>query len=585
MEQCENQVDSAPEDLEEGSENLRGYRLARDRQRRVIKPPARFGHSDMVSYALSIAEELEYQEPRDYREAINSPEKEKWIAAMQEEIDSLLKNGTWVLVDKPRLQKLVGCKWIFKRKIEVTEAGEQVRYKARLVAKGFTQKEGIDFNEVFSPVVKHTSIRILLSMVNQFDMELQQLDVKTAFLNGDLEETIFMAQPECFELPETRDKVYLLKRSLYGLKQSPRQWYLKFDEYMLSLNYSRSQYDSCVYFKRPENGKPIYLLLYVDDMLIASQSKSEVEQLKSDLKIRFEMKDLGSARRILGMDIARNRSKGSLWLTQSDYIEKVVRRFNMNEARSVSVPIAQGVKLTEKGKPQNSEKRAQMSNIPYANGIGSIMYTMVCTRPDLAHCISVLSRFMADPGRQHWESLKWTFRYMNGHKSIGIQFQRVEDSTQDPLMGFVDSDYAANVDSRKSQSGFVFVLYGAAVSWKSSLQSVVALSTTEAEYMAMTEAVKEAMWLKGIMEEFGVEQKSVVIKCDNQSALHLSKHQVFHERSKHIDVRMHFIRDIISKGDVKVEKVHTDHNAADMLTKALPVNKFRHCLDLIGMTS
>lgn len=221
----------------------------------------------------------------------------------------------------------------------------------------------------------------------------------------------------------------------------------------------------------------------------------------------------------------------------------------------------------------------QMSTVPYVNMVGSIMYTMVCTRLDIAHAMSVISRYMENPGKHHWNALKWILRYLKGTTGIGIVFKRSDDLKKDALVGYVDSDYATNVDNRRSQSGYIFNLYGTAVSWKSSLQSVVPLSTTEGEYMeiAITEAVKEGIWLTWMIGDFGIIQKSVSIFYDSQSALHLAKHQVFHERSKHIDVRHHFVRDVVSKGVVKMLKVLTEENATDMLTKSLPIAKFKHC--------
>ncbi|XP_042035235.1 secreted RxLR effector protein 161-like [Salvia splendens] len=224
-----------------------------------------------------------------------------------------------------------------------------------------------------------------------------------------------------------------------------------------------------------------------------------------------------------------------------------------------------------------------MDRIPYASIIGSIMYTMVCTRPDLAHAKSVVSRFMADPGIEHWHALKWLMRYLKGTTDYAIVFRRNKSQGGDQLIGFLDSDYAVSYDTRKLQSGYVLTLNGAAVSWKSCLQLVVALSATEAEYIALAEAVKESFWLKGILGDFGVKQDSVEIKCDSASAICLTKHQTFHQRSKHVDVRLHFIRDEVNKGAVRVAKVSTDDNASDMLTKVIPGTKLRYCLELIGL--
>ncbi|RVW69880.1 Retrovirus-related Pol polyprotein from transposon TNT 1-94 [Vitis vinifera] len=302
------------------------------------------------------SEEIVDMEPKTYQEAINSNETDQWVKVVQEEMDSLRKNETWELVTKPKDRKLVGSKWVFKRK-QGTLGDDAPRYKARLVAKGFSQKEAHE------------------------DLELDQLDVKTAFLHGELDELIYMQPPEGFGEGIKDGQVCLLKKSFYGLKQSPRQWYKRLDKYMLDIGFNRSSHDGCVYFKLNEDIM-VYLLLYVDDMRVACQERRHLEQVKEMLKAKFEMKDLGSAKRILGMEIERDRSKRVLRLSQKSYIK---------------------------------------------------------------------------------------------------------------LQGFVDVDYAGNIDTRKSLTGYVFTVFGGAVSWKANLQSVVALSTTEVEYMAMIEAVKEAI--------------------------------------------------------------------------------------------
>lgn len=237
------------------------YSLCRDRERKKIKPPQRFGYADMIAYALNAASMVTDEEPRSYEEAMESKDHEKWQHAMVEGMKSLYKNQTWKLVEKPNGVKLVGSKWIFKRK-EGIPGSEPPRYKARLVTKGFTRREGVDFNEIFSPAVKHCSIRVLLAMVAQFDMYLELMDIKTAFLNGELEEKIFMKQPEGFVVKNKESWVCLLQKSLYGLKLSPRQWYKCFDSFILSIKYKRSNFDSCVYYKKLDNSNYIYLLLY-----------------------------------------------------------------------------------------------------------------------------------------------------------------------------------------------------------------------------------------------------------------------------------------------------------------------------------
>ncbi|CAJ2674023.1 unnamed protein product [Trifolium pratense] len=554
------------------------YQLARDRERRVIRPPNRLGYADLICYALNAAEEVQDSEPKNFREASESIDSQDWLKAMNEEMLSLEKNQTWKLVPLPKNKRVVGSKWVFKRK-EGIPGAEAPRYKARLVAKGFTQVEGIDYNEIFSPVVKHCSIRVLMAIVNMYDLELEQMDVKTAFLHGELEETIYMQQPEGFV--KDNSKVCLLKKSLYGLKQSPRQWYRRFDDFLLKTGFVRSNYDSCVYMMKRNEKVILYLLLYVDDILMASSDKQEIQQLKEKLNGEFEMKDLGNAKRILGMDILRDRSKGELFLSQHDYLKKVVERFRMTDSKVVNTPLGHHSKLSIKQCPQSEDERKKMESTPYASGVGSIMYGMVCSRPDLSYAISVVSRFMANPGQVHWQALKWVLRYLNGSLKGGLKYTRT-DPGRDALEGYVDADYAGNIDTRKSLSGFVFTLFGTAVTWKANQQSVVALSTTQAEYIALVEGVKEAIWLKGMIGEMGISQGCVKIHCDNQSAIHLANHQVYHERTKHIDIRLHFVRDMIETKEIMVEKIASEENPADMFTKSLPRAKFKHCLDLIN---
>ncbi|CAJ2640159.1 unnamed protein product [Trifolium pratense] len=554
------------------------YQLARDRERRVIKPPNRLGYADLICYALNAAEEVQDSEPKNFREASESIYSKDWLKAMNEEMLSLEKNQTWKLVPLPKNKRVVGSKWVFKRK-EGIPGVEAPRYKARLVAKGFTQVEGIDYNEIFSPVVKHCSIRVLMAIVNMYDLELEQMDVKTAFLHGELEETIYMQQPEGFV--EDNSKVCLLKKSLYGLKQSPRQWYRRFDDFLLKTGFVRSNYDSCVYMMKRNEKVILYLLLYVDDILMASSDKHEIQKLKEKLNGEFEMKDLGNAKRILGMDILRDRSKGELFLSQHDYLKKVVERFRMTDSKVVNTPLGHHSKLSIKQCPQSEDERKKMESTPYASGVGSIMYGMVCSRPDLSYAISVVSRFMANPGQVHWQALKWVLRYLNGSLKGGLKYTRT-DPGRDALEGYVDADYAGNIDTRKSLSGFVFTLFGTAVTWKANQQSVVALSTTQAEYIALVEGVKEAIWLKGMIGEMGISQGCVKIHCDSQSAIHLANHQVYHERTKHIDIRLHFVRDMIETKEIMVQKIASEENPADMFTKSLPRAKFKHCLDLIN---
>ncbi|GJR20718.1 putative RNA-directed DNA polymerase [Tanacetum coccineum] len=405
--------------------------------------------------------------------------KKEWFEAMEEEMNSLYENNTFELVKLPKGKRALKNKWVYKLKTE--EHTSRPRYKARLVVKGFSQKRGIDFDEIFSPVVKMGSIRVVLGLAASLDLEVEQMDVKTAFLHGDLDKEIYIKQPEGFQV-----------KGKEGYKFGD-------DDFII-------------------------LLLYVDDMLIVGKNIGRIAQLKRDLSKSFSMKDLGPAKQIIGIRIFRDRGTKKLHISQEHYIEKVLCRFNMDKAKV------------------NIKK---MDKVPYASAVGSLMYAMVCTRLDLAHVVGVVSRFLSNP----------------------------------------DSDMAGNKDNMKSTSGYLMTFAGGAVSWQSRLQKCVALSTTEAEYMAATEACKELLWLKRFLQELGFKQQRYAVLCDNQSAIHLAKNSMFHKRTKHIDIRYHWIRDAIEDGMFELNKVHTDDNASDMLTKVVAREKLKVCCSIAGMAN
>ncbi|CAH9139773.1 unnamed protein product [Cuscuta epithymum] len=581
-ESTSNEVEHDIHDENVFSENddLHDYQLARDRDRRVIRKPERYRDCNLINcdiseFAFNIFESLECNEPRTFKEALKSKYSKEWISAMNSEMESLKINQTWKLVPRPASCSLVDCKWLFK----VKQESENVRFKARLVAKGFTQKEGIDYAEIFAPVVKFTTIRIILALVAHFNWELKQMDVTTAFLHGDLDKNIYMHQPEGFVDPKLPDHVCLLKKALYGLKQSPRQWNIKFDKCMQSLKFSKSSADHCLYYKNIDS-TPIFLLLYVDDMLIVSPCLKSIEHVQKSLCENFDMKDLGDARKILGISIIRDRKKSTLVLNQRSYIDKVLSKFSMSGAKSVNVPLASHFVLSKDQSPKTETEMNEMKNVPYSNAIGSVMYLMVSTRPDIAYAVSCLSRYMSNPGMPHWNALKWLLRYLKYSVDVGLTFSKCSEGVK--LIGYVDSNYANDRDNRKSTTSYVFTLCGSCVSWKSQLQPIVALSTTESEYVAATEAFKEAIWLRGLLHEINFLDKNVVIFSDSQSAIQLCKNPVFHDRTKHIDVKFHYIRDIVEKGIIKLEKIPSEFNPADMGTKCLPVEKFVSCQKILN---
>ncbi|KAH9687883.1 Integrase catalytic domain-containing protein [Citrus sinensis] len=534
--------ESEAQDATQLESQMQGYQLARDRAKRPTRPPRRYGYADLITYALEAAHEIDDEEPKTFNEAIQSKFGTKWKEAMDDEILSLHNNETWELVERPEKRRIMGC--------------------------------------------KHASIRVILSLTAVQDMELDQLDVKTAFLHGRLQEEIFMTQPEGFEDPKKPRHVCLLKKSLYGLKQSLKQWYLRFDEFMVTHGFMRCSYDCCVYYKLLKDDLYIYLLLYVDDMLIACKVREEIEDLKKILSSEFDMKNLGIAKKILGVEIERDRAAGVMFLSQKKYLTRVLHSFQMLNSKPVGTPLAAHFRLSNLQCRKISEEKLEIEDVPYANAVGCLMYAMVLIRPDISHVVSVVSRYMATPGNEHWKAVKWIMRYLSGTLSCGLVYGKNKGSCEG-LLGFVDSDYAGDLDRRRSLTGYMFLFNGCLVNWKATLQYVVALSTTEAEYTAATEAVKEALWLQGLMRELGVKKKTVTVYCDSSSALHLCRNPAHHERTKHIDIKFHFIRNEVSKGAVKMSKVHTYENPADMLTKVVTTAKFKVCLSLasLGITS
>ena len=540
------------------------------RTTRARQPSSRYPSSEYVLLT-------DGGEPESFEEAMEDEHKKEWLEAMQDEMKSLLENHTFDLVKLPKGKRALKNRWVYRVKQE--ESCSRPRYKARLVVKGFSQRKGVDFDEIFSPVVKMSSIRVVLGLAASLDLEIEQMDVKTAFLHGDLEEEIYMEQPDGFRVKEKEDYVCRLKKSLYGLKQAPRQWYKKFESVMEQQGYRKTTSDHCVFVQKFSDDDFVILLLYVDDMLIVGRNVTRINVLKKELSKSFAMKDLGPAKQILGMSICRDRASRKLFLSQERYIQKVLQRFCMDKAKVVSSPLATHFRLSSNQCPSTDDEKRDMQRVPYASAVGSLMYAMVCTRPDIAYAVGVVSRFLSNPGREHWNAVKWIMRYLRGTSSLKLCF----GSEKPVLVGYTDADMAGDVDSRKSTSGYLITFAGGAVAWQSRLQKCIALSTTKAEFIAATEACKELLWMKKFIQELGISQERYVLFCDSQSAIHLGKNSTFHARSKHIDVRYHWIRDVLNSKLLELEKIHTDDNSSDMLTKSLPREKLETCRVIAGM--
>ena len=397
-------------------------------------------------------------DPINFSQAMKSSNSQQWIDAMNEEYKSMQDNKVWELVPLPEGAKPIGCKWIFKTKRDAN--GNVERYKARLVAKGYTQKEGIDYTETFSPVSSKDSFRIIMALVAHYDLELHQMDVKTAFLNGDIDEMIYMVQPENFVSGDPKNMVCKLRKSIYGLKQAPRQWYHKFQQIVISFGFEMNIVDDCVYHKF-SGSKYIFLVLYVDDILLATNDIGMLHETKRFLSKNFEMKDLGDASFILGIQIHRDRSRGILGLSQKSYIDKVLKRFGMQDCRPGDTPVAKGDKFSLNQCPKGNLEIQEMQKIPYASAVGSLMYAQVCTRPDIAYIVGMLGRYLSNPGMDHWIAVKRVMRYLQKTKDYMLTYRKSEKLE---VIGYSDSDFAGCQDSRKSTSGYIYKLAGGPIS-------------------------------------------------------------------------------------------------------------------------
>ena len=522
-----------------------------------------------------VSTSVKLDDPKSFAEAVSCSAGPEWMKSMTAEHNSLMENKCWKLVPRPTDANVVSCRWVYKTKEEQTTEGTLgTRLKSRLCARGFSQIEGIDYSETYAPVAKMTSIRVILDVVAELDLELEQMDAITAFLNGDLKELVYMEQPEGFEQGDPRKIVCLLLKAIYGLKQAPRQWYAKIDDFFVqTLGMERNPADDCVYVRR-KGGHILIIALYVDDLLIACSNKALLAETKAQLSSRFKMKDLGESKIILGMDISRDRSLRTLSLCQSRYAQKVIDRFGMTSARGLPTPLDADVDFTQPAAPCTE---------PYREAIGSLMYLMVGTRPDLAYAIGTLAKFVETPSELHWAAVKRVIRYVIHTKDLGLVYGGTELK---PPIAYVDADWAGDHSTRRSMSGFVATMSGTAVAWCARQQEVVAMSSAESEYISMCNGARETVWLRRLVKGLLVvpyTDSATLMYVDNQAAIALAHNASVNRRNKHIDVRYHFIRQVVQDNLIELEYCPTDEMVADMLTKALgrvKLQKFVKCSGL-----
>ena len=534
------------------------------RPKRTIRTPDYYG--EWVHLADS-----NISEPKTVSEAMSSNEKDEWMNAMENEINSLKKHDVWKLVELPEGRKTVGCKWIYKLKHD--EDGNIERYKARLVAQGFSQKEGIDYDETFSPVVRFESIRTVLALAAQFGLSLHQMDVKTAFLNGELKEEIYMKQPPGYAQKGKEALVCLLHKSLYGLKQSARCWNEELDTQLKKMKFRQSSYDPCIYVRSEEN-EVFIIAVYVDDMIFGGEKEITIENMKNAVARKFDVEDMGKLHHFLGVKIIQNPKY--IWIGQPAYIQALLRRFSMENSKAVDTPFDAGTKLVKAIESDNL-----CDKTIYQSAVGSLLFLSNRTRPDISFAVGKTARYSSNPSSTHWSAVKRIMRYLNGTIHLGLTYIRYESER---LVGYSDADWAGDLDDRRSTSGYIFQLSRAPISWRSKKQTCVALSTAEAEYMALASAVQEAIWLERLISDLlGTKEETVTVYEDNQSTISMGKNQQYHGRTKHIAIKYHFVRENVTAGVVRIPYCKSEDMLADIFTKPLSAPRFKKLCQLIGM--
>ena len=479
---------------------------------------------------------------------------------MEDELHALQAQNTWSLVPRDPSKNVVGCKWVFR--IKHNPDGSINRYKARLVAKGFTQRPGLDYGATFSPVAKHTTVRTLLSLAISKDWPLRQVDFNNAFLNGMLEEEVYMTQPPGFVDSAHPDFVCRLNKAIYGLKQAPRAWFSELKTYLISNGFVMAQSDNSLFMYHGSHFS-IYLLIYVDDLIITGSNIDAINKFILQLGQRFSLKDLGDLDYFLGVEA--HRTTTGLFLTQQKYVLDVLERAQMMNANSVCTPLSSSHNLQQGDIPSLTDASK------YRALLGSLQYLQF-TRPDLAFAVNKLAQFSSNPTEHHWSSLKRVLRYLKGIADYGIFLRR--DSPVS-LHAFSDADWAGNRDDRSSTSGFIVFMGRNPISWSSRKQRSVARSSTEAEYRSLASATSEVCWLIQLFQELRLSLPDCpALYCDNLGATYLSANPVFHSRMKHIEVDYHFVRSKLESKLLRVSHISSQDQLADVFTKALPRKDF-----------
>ena len=524
-----------------------------------------------ISMLVSSNSHLDTSEPKSVAEALSHP---SWKVAMESEFKALISNHTWELVPAESHMNIVGCKWVFR--VKQNSDGSIQRFKARLVAKGFQQNPEIDYLETFSPVIKSSTIRVVLSLAITYGWDIQQVDVNNAFLNGELSETVFMTQPQGFIDDKKPLHMCKLVKALYGLKQAPRAWFEKLKNAFLQWGFLCLVVDPSLFIYR-HNNQVIYVVVYVDDILLTGSDDKLVQDIVCKLNLEFALKTLGSLKFFLGFEVQRTDS--AVHISQDKYARDLLLKTGMSDSKPCSTPMALGNKLTF----EDSELFDNLSL--YWSTIGALQY-LTLSRPEIAFSVNKLSQFLKAPTQLHWQACKRLLRYIKGTSNFGVKFTKIQ---RFHLECFTDADWAGSIQDRRSTSGCCLFLGSNLLQWSSRKQKVVALSSTEAEYRALAQGATEIAWFHSLFTEMGLHLPEIpVIWCDNQSANSLASNPVFHARTKHIELDIHYIREQIAAKKLKVCYVPTDHQTADIFTKSLSTTRFealRHKLTVVSSLS
>ncbi|GJX44444.1 putative ribonuclease H-like domain-containing protein [Tanacetum coccineum] len=508
---------------------------------------------------------LSQEEPKKISDALQD---DSWVQAMQEELLQFKLQQVWVLVDLPHRMKVIGTKWVYRNKRD--ERGVVVRNKARLVAQGYKQEEGIDYDEVFAPVARMEAIRLFLAFASFMGFIVYQMDVKSAFLYGTIDEEVYVSQPPGFVDPDHPKKVYKVVKALYGLHQAPRAWYATLSTFLEKHGYKRGTIDKTLFIKRDK--KDIMLVqVYVDDIIFGSTKKSWCDEFEALMKSRFQMSSMGELTFFLGLQVKQN--KEGIFISQDKYVAEILKKFDLVSVKTTITPMETKMALTK------DEDAIDVYVHLYRSMIGSPMY-LTASRPDIMFVVCACSRFQVTPKTSHLNAVKRIFKYLKGKPNLGLWYPR--ESPFD-LEAFSDSDYGgSNLDRKSTIDGCQF-LGQKLISWQCKKQTIVATSTTEAEYVAAANCCGQVLWVQNQLLDYGFNFMNTKIHIDNESTICIVKNPVYHSKTKHIEIRHHFIRDCYEKMLIRVEKIHTDLNAADLLTKPFDGPRFNFLMVSIGM--